>query len=88
PQISVKGVSAKRRVRGRASAMSRKCIIKSVGNFSAAKGTAPFVDPRLKAQFIAAFPDNALKNIHWYPAIPPGLEEIEGRVMDRIKAAN
>ncbi len=63
-------------------------IIKSVGNFSAAKGTAPFVDPRLKAQFIAAFPDSALKNIHWYPAIPPGLEEIEGRVMDRIKAAN
>jgi len=63
-------------------------IIKSVGNFSAAKGTAPFVDPRLKAQFVAAFPDSALKNIHWYPAIPPGLEEIEGRVMDRIKAAN
>jgi len=63
-------------------------IIKSVGNFSAAKGTAAFVDPRLKAQFIAAFPDSALKNIHWYPAIPPGLEEIEGRVMDRIKAAN
>ena len=63
-------------------------IVKSVGNFSAAKGTAPFVDPRLKAQFVAAFPDNALKNIHWYPAIPPGLEEIEGRVMDRIKAAN
>jgi len=63
-------------------------IIKSVGSFSAAKGTAPFVDPRLKAQFVAAFPDNALKNIHWYPAIPPGLEEIEGRVLDRIKAAN
>ena len=63
-------------------------VIKSVGNFSAAKGTAPFVDPRLKAQFTAAFPDSALKNIHWYPAIPPGLEEIEGRVIDRIKAAN
>jgi spermidine/putrescine transport system substrate-binding protein len=63
-------------------------VIKSVGNFSAAKGTAPYVDPRLKAQFVAAFPDSALKNIHWYPAIPPGLEEIEGRVLDRIKAAN
>jgi spermidine/putrescine transport system substrate-binding protein len=63
-------------------------VIKSVGNFSAAKNTAPFVDPRLKAQFSAAFPDSALKNIHWYPAIPPGLEEIEGRVLDRIKAAN
>ena len=63
-------------------------VIKSVGNFSAAKGTAPFVDPRLKAQFAGAFPDSAFKNIHWYPAIPPGLEEIEGRVLDRIKAAN
>ena len=63
-------------------------VIKSVGNFSAAKGTAPFVDPRLKAQFVASFPDSAFKNIHWYPAIPPGLEEIEGRVLDRIKAAN
>ncbi len=63
-------------------------IIRSVGNFSAAKDTAPLVDPRLKAQFTAAYPDSALKNIHWYPAIPSGLEEIEGRVLDRIKAAN
>ena len=63
-------------------------VIKSVGNFSAAKDTAPLVDPRLKAQFTAAFPESALKNIHWYPAIPPGLEEIEGKVLDRIKAAN
>ena len=63
-------------------------VIKSVGNFSAAMNTAPFVDPRLKAQFAASFPESAIKNIHWYPAIPPGLEEIEGKVLDRIKAAN
>jgi len=63
-------------------------VIKSVGNFSAAKDTAPLVDPRLKAQFVAAFPESTLKNIHWYPSIPPGLEEIEGKVLDRIKAAN
>jgi spermidine/putrescine transport system substrate-binding protein len=63
-------------------------VIKSVGNFSAAKDTAPLVDPRLKAQFTASYPDSALKNIHWYPAIPSGLEEIEGKVLDRIKAAN
>ncbi len=63
-------------------------VIKSVGNFSAARDTAPFVDPRLKAQFTAAFPESALKGIHWYPAIPVGLEEIEGRVLDRVKAAN
>jgi spermidine/putrescine transport system substrate-binding protein len=63
-------------------------VIKSVGNFSAAKDTAPLVDPHLKAQFTASFPESAFKNIHWYPAIPTGLEEIEGKVLDRVKAAN
>ena len=63
-------------------------VIKSVGNFSAAKNTAALVDPRLKAQFTASFPESAFKNIHWYPAIPTGLEEIEGKVLDRVKAAN
>jgi spermidine/putrescine transport system substrate-binding protein len=63
-------------------------VVKSVGSFSAAKGTEVLIDPRLKAQFAATFPDNVLKTIHWYPAIPSGLEEIEGRVLDRIKAAN
>jgi spermidine/putrescine transport system substrate-binding protein len=63
-------------------------VIKSVGNFSAAQGTAPFVDPKLRAQFVAAFPPEVMKKVHWYPAIPPGLEEIEGRVLDRIKAAD
>ena len=63
-------------------------VIKSVGSFSAANGTAGLIDPRLKAQFAAAFPNNDLKSIHWYPAIPPGLEEMEGKVLDRVKAAN
>lgn len=63
-------------------------VIKSVGSFSAAKNTEALIDPRLKAQFAAAFPNNNLKGIHWYPAIPPGLEEMEGRVLDRVKAAN
>ncbi len=63
-------------------------VIRSVGNFSAAVNTGPYVDPRLKAQFAASFPDAAVQAIHWYPAIPPGLEEMEGKVLDRIKAAN
>ncbi len=63
-------------------------VIKSVGSFATAKDTAALIDPRLKAQFAAAFPNNDLKGIHWYPAIPAGLEEIEGKVLDRIKAAN
>jgi len=63
-------------------------VIRSVGSFSTANGTAPLIDPRLKAQFDAAFPNGDLKGIHWYPAIPAGLEEMEGRVLDRVKAAN
>ncbi|MCX7055801.1 MAG: extracellular solute-binding protein [Proteobacteria bacterium] len=62
-------------------------IAKSVGNFSASKGADVLMDPKFRAQFAASFPDG-FKNIKWYPAIPPGLEEIEGRILDRIKAAN
>jgi spermidine/putrescine transport system substrate-binding protein len=29
-----------------------------------------------------------VKNIKWYPAVPAGIEDIEGRVLDRVKAAN
>ena len=60
---------------------------KSIGNFSASQGADALMDPRLRQQFNETFPEG-LKNIKWYPAIPPGLEEIEGEVMDRVKAAN
>jgi len=62
-------------------------VARSIGNFTAAKGADQLMDPRIRAQFAATFPDG-LKNIKWYPAIPPGLEEIEGGVLDRIKAAD
>lgn len=62
-------------------------VARSIGNFTAARGAEQLMDPRIRAQFAATFPDG-LKNIKWYPAIPPGLEEIEGGVLDRIKAAN
>ncbi|MDE2251520.1 MAG: extracellular solute-binding protein [Gammaproteobacteria bacterium] len=62
-------------------------IARSIGNFTASKDADALMDPELKAQFAASFPDG-MKNLKWYPAIPPGLEEIEGRVLDRIKAAN
>jgi spermidine/putrescine transport system substrate-binding protein len=62
-------------------------ITRSVGNFTAAKGADRFVDPKLRAQFAATFPQG-LTNIKWYPAIPPGIEEIEGEVLDRVKAAD
>ena len=60
----------------------------SAGNFTASKGADKLMDAKLKAQFAASFPPAALSNVKWYPAVPAGLEEIEGRVLDRIKAAN
>lgn len=59
----------------------------SAGNFTASKGADQQMDPVLKKQFAESFPEAALKNIKWYPAVPAGIEDIEGRVLDRIKAA-
>jgi spermidine/putrescine transport system substrate-binding protein len=59
----------------------------SAGNFTASKGADALMEARLKAQFAASFPEAALKNVRWYPAVPAGIEEIEGRVLDRVKAA-
>ena len=62
-------------------------IARSVGNFTASKGADALGDPHLVQQFKESFPDG-FKNVKWYPAIPAGLEEIEGRILDRIKAAD
>ncbi len=63
-------------------------ITNAVGNWTAARGTESLVNQKFRAQFNASFPGGAFKDIHWYPAIPSGVEETEGRILDRIKAAN
>jgi spermidine/putrescine transport system substrate-binding protein len=63
-------------------------VAASAGNFTASKGADDLTTGKLKEQFKASFPEAALKNIKWYPAVPAGLEEIEGRILDRVKAAN
>jgi spermidine/putrescine transport system substrate-binding protein len=63
-------------------------ITNAIGNWTAARSTETLVNPTFRAQFAASFPQGPYKDIHWYPAIPSGLEEIEGRILDRIKAAN
>jgi spermidine/putrescine transport system substrate-binding protein len=63
-------------------------VAKSAGNFTASNGAELLMDQKLKAQFAQSFPTAQLNNIKWYPAVPPGIEEIEGKVLDRVKAAN
>jgi len=62
-------------------------ITKSVGNFTAARGTLRLVDPRLKAQFFKSYPDG-FSRLHWYPAIPAGIEDMETRTLARVRAAH
>lgn len=62
-------------------------VASSAGNFTASQGADQKMDGTIKQQFAASFPEAALKNIKWYPAVPAGLEDIEGRVLDRVKAA-
>lgn len=45
------------------------------------------MEAKLKTPFSTSFPEAELKNVKWYPAVPAGLEDTEGRVLDRIKAA-
>ncbi|MEQ6290045.1 extracellular solute-binding protein [Vogesella sp. GCM10023246] len=63
-------------------------VAKSAGSFTAVKGAENFMDAQMKKQLAESFPPAAMKNIKWYPAIPAGLEEIDGKVLDRIKAAS
>ncbi|MGB8327234.1 MAG: extracellular solute-binding protein [Steroidobacteraceae bacterium] len=63
-------------------------VVASVGNLSAARGAEQLMDPKLRAQFAKSLPPDALKNIKWYPTVPPGIENMEGKILDRIKAAN
>ena len=62
-------------------------ITSAAGNFTASAGGDAFVSDTLKAQFNDSFPPEAIDNIKWYPPVPAGLEDLEGRVLDRIRAS-
>jgi len=62
-------------------------ITASAGNFTASKGADAFAEDALKKRFQDSFPQEAIDNIKWYPPVPAGLEDIEGKVLDRVKAA-
>ncbi|HDQ13937.1 MAG TPA: extracellular solute-binding protein [Sediminispirochaeta sp.] len=55
---------------------------------TASKDAVQYLDAETKANFERGLPPEVLAEIHWYPPVPPGLEEMEGKVLDRINAAN
>ncbi len=62
-------------------------ITEAAGNFTASQGSDEFVNEEAKALFQKSFPQAAIDNIKWYPAVPAGLEEMEGMTLDRVKAS-
>jgi len=62
-------------------------ITEAAGNFTASKGSDAHVEATKRKQFQQTFPPAAIDNIKWYPPVPAGLEDIEGKVLDRVKAA-
>jgi spermidine/putrescine transport system substrate-binding protein len=61
-------------------------IVNSSGSFSASKGSEDLVNEKLRKAFKEAFPPAVIANIKWFPAIPAGLEEMEGKVLDKVAA--
>jgi len=54
---------------------------------TASKDANDYVDPAVAANFKRSFPQAAVDNIKWYPPVPSALESLEGKALDRIKAA-
>lgn len=54
---------------------------------TASKGANAFIAPEVRANFERSFPQADIDNIKWYPPVPAKLESMEGKVLDKIKAA-
>lgn len=54
---------------------------------TASEGAGKFVAPDVQANFDRCFPKSVIDNIKWYPPVPAQLEAMEGKVLDKIKAA-
>ena len=54
---------------------------------TASKGAIEFLDAEIRDNFNRSFSTNDIDNIKWYPPVPAKLEQIEGKILDRVKAA-
>ena len=65
-----------------------KLMSDSTGAISAVKGGVDLLPDDKKAAVKIAFDDKAMANLKFFANIPPGLEDIEGKALERIKAAS
>ncbi len=55
---------------------------------TASNGALKYTDEAVAANFARSFPQATIDNIRWYPPVPAKLEKMEGKILDKIKAAN
>jgi spermidine/putrescine transport system substrate-binding protein len=60
----------------------------SSGAVSAVKGGADLMPDSVRAAVKVAFDDEAMAKLKFMPSVPAGIEDMEGKVLDRIKAAS
>ncbi len=54
---------------------------------TASNGAVKLLDADVKGNFERSFPQKDIDNIKWYPPVPAKLEAIEGKMLDKVKAA-
>jgi spermidine/putrescine transport system substrate-binding protein len=54
---------------------------------TASNGANQYLDASVRGNFERSFPMKDIVNIKWYPPVPAKLEEIEGKILDKVKAA-
>ena len=54
---------------------------------TASKGATQFLNAEIKGNFERTFPLAAIANVKWYPPVPAKIEGIEGKILDKVKAA-
>lgn len=54
---------------------------------SASAGAIKLLKASVRGNFERCFPQEAIDNIKWYPPVPAKLEAIEGKILDKVKAA-
>ena len=60
----------------------------STGSISAVKGGLELLPDNLKTVVTAAFTEEDLGKLKFFANIPPGIEDMEGKTLERIQAAN
>ncbi len=54
---------------------------------TASLGATEFMEPNIRANFTRSFSPEVMANMNWYPTVPPGLESMEAKVLEKIKIA-